>query len=328
MSDLNITIHQMNKNTAINILQWIYEKPYDFYNNSVTQENIDEMMDGSYKYLIDEKQEILGYFCTGKAAQVPAGHKTNVYKQDAIDIGLGMNPKFIGQGNGYKFCTFIINYFFESAPESTLRLSVAIFNKRAIHLYEKLGFKNTSEFSTGTTEFVTMVLRKCSMIIKLEKLAMTDATPLFEFESKNRSHFEKSVPSRGEKYYILEHFLEGLTDLLEEQNRQDSYFYLIKDEMGSILGRINIIDINRQQKVGHLGYRVGENAVGKGVASKAVAQILEQTKDLEIVSIKAKTTLDNIASQKVLEKNGFMRTDLLAETNDIDFVYYEWKIDT
>ena len=46
-----------------------------------------------------------------------------------------------------------------------LRLTVALFNKRAIHLYEKLGFVKAIEFSTPT-EFITM-LKKCRIPIKI-----------------------------------------------------------------------------------------------------------------------------------------------------------------
>ncbi|MDF2788980.1 MAG: family N-acetyltransferase [Neobacillus sp.] len=40
---------------------------------------------------------------------------------------------------------------------NAIRLTVAIFNQRAIHLYTKLGFVKKVEFNRDTTEFITMV---------------------------------------------------------------------------------------------------------------------------------------------------------------------------
>jgi hypothetical protein len=45
-----------------------------------------------------------------ETAQVPMGHDFNVYQEKLIDMGLGMNPPIIGEGNGYEFCSFIMKY--------------------------------------------------------------------------------------------------------------------------------------------------------------------------------------------------------------------------
>ena len=54
-------------------------------------------------------------------------------------------------------CTYIIQFIEEQHVGSPIRLTVAKFNKRAIHLYEKLGFVSVTEFTSHTTEFMTMV---------------------------------------------------------------------------------------------------------------------------------------------------------------------------
>ncbi len=68
-----------------------------------------------------------------------------------------MHPDYVGKGYGYEFCTFIVNYIKEKYGETPIRLSVATFNKRAIHLYEKLGFVEKDVFSTDAAEFITMI---------------------------------------------------------------------------------------------------------------------------------------------------------------------------
>ncbi len=139
--------------------------------------------------------------------------------------------------------------------------------------------------------------------ITIESLQYKDAGPLFEFELKNRHYFEKMVPSRGEEYYNYESFLKRHESLLKEQSEDLSYFYLIKDQNSNILGRINLVDITKNG--GDVGYRIGEENIGKGIAQKALTMLIQTAKNKGIKQISAKTTNNNIASQKVLEKKGF-----------------------
>ena len=45
----------------------------------------------------------------------------------------------------------------EHYKRTPIRLTVAKFNLKAIHLYEKLGFVMENEFSTDFAEFITMI---------------------------------------------------------------------------------------------------------------------------------------------------------------------------
>ncbi|MGN4125584.1 GNAT family N-acetyltransferase [Lysinibacillus sphaericus] len=170
------------------------------------------------------------------------------------------------------------------------------------------------------------------MDVFLEKLHVNDAEDLYTFELENRTFFEEMVPTRGDDYYYPEIFKKRHETLLEEQALGTSYFFLIKDKNNSILGRINLVEINKYQKVGHLGYRVGQIHTGKGIANKALKLLLAETQlGQDIKQIKAKTTTNNIASQKVLEKNGFKREDTRVEAFEMNgqkvrFVYYTLTI--
>ncbi|MRX74345.1 GNAT family N-acetyltransferase [Bacillus lacus] len=169
------------------------------------------------------------------------------------------------------------------------------------------------------------------MEIRLEKLRPEDAKKLFEFELENRAYFEKMVPSRGEAYYNFDAFKNSHEALLNEQTKGQSYYYLIKDENGLILGRMNLVDIDKTSHSGFIGYRVGESYTGKGVANKALKLLLETHNRQGIKHILAKTTTNNIPSQKVLEKNGFKHIstgneELIMNGNSLHFVYYKWTI--
>lgn len=155
---MNLVIEAMSKKVAEEILDWKYEQPYDFYNNERTDESMQEMLDGSYYALFDEHKALVGFFCIGKSAQVPSGN--HVYTNGFIDMGLGMNPERVGKRHGQEFCSFVLMYIKEKYKDIPIRLTVAKFNQRAIHLYEKLGFVRKDEFKAGSTDFIVMV-KKC-----------------------------------------------------------------------------------------------------------------------------------------------------------------------
>jgi [ribosomal protein S18]-alanine N-acetyltransferase len=153
---MKLSVEEMTKERAMDSLQWTYEPPYDFYNVDCNEETILERMDGSFQTVIDEDR-LIGFFCTGDSARVPAGEDAGVYHGNAVDLGLGMNPEWTGRGNGYAFGSFIIDHILSDDSSISIRLSVATFNKRAIRLYENLGFIKDDSFRTDTCEFITMI---------------------------------------------------------------------------------------------------------------------------------------------------------------------------
>ena len=100
---------------------------------------------------------------------------------------------------------------------------------------------------------------------------------------------------------------------MQEQRDGTSFFYLIKGEDGEILGRINLVDRDVTTKRAELGYRIGQNHTGKGIAKEAVRLLIGQCQKLDIKEIQAKTTDGNIASQKILTGNGFQQESKAVE---------------
>jgi [ribosomal protein S18]-alanine N-acetyltransferase len=158
---MNWTITKMTEDLAIQILQWQYESPYDFYNNELTNESLNELMNQTYIAVVDENKQLTGYYCSGISAIVPAGKEYGAYNENMIDIGLGLKPELTGAGRGGSFFAFILqnieNGNIESLP---LRLTVATFNKRAIKLYENVGFNTQQSFDSNGIRFQTMIKLK------------------------------------------------------------------------------------------------------------------------------------------------------------------------
>lgn len=157
---MQLFIDQMNEEASNDILTWQYDRPYDFYNNERTDEALQEILDGSYYRMNDENNVLIGFFCIGANAKVPAGNEFGVYNEDLVDMGVGMNPTYVGKGNGFEFCMHVIRFIQEHYPNKAIRLTVATFNERAIHLYEKLGFVSEEKFQTLFAQFQTMIRRE------------------------------------------------------------------------------------------------------------------------------------------------------------------------
>jgi [ribosomal protein S18]-alanine N-acetyltransferase len=154
---MNLLVRNMTEKYAKQILTWKYEAPYDFYNNEESSESLNELLENTYYAVLSEEQELVGFFCLGIAAQVPYGSTVGAYNEEIKDIGIGMNPSLTGQGFGTEFFSFILSYIQETYQLESIRLTVAKFNQRAIHLYKKLGFVEKVEFTRETTGFITMV---------------------------------------------------------------------------------------------------------------------------------------------------------------------------
>lgn len=145
------------------------------------------------------------------------------------------------------------------------------------------------------------------MNLYLSLLSLNDVKPLFMFEKENKAFFEQFVPPRPDSYFRYEDFSEILIELLEEQDDRRSLFYLIKDENGKIIGRMNLVDIDWVKKSGNIGYRVGQQYTGKGAAVKGLQLLMSEAKDFGLIELRAKTTKNNLASQKVLDKCLFQK---------------------
>ncbi|MDT0450773.1 GNAT family N-acetyltransferase [Streptomyces hesseae] len=158
-------------------------------------------------------------------------------------------------------------------------------------------------------------------MIRLERLRADHAPALLAFERENRAYFARSIPDRGDAYFA------GFASIhearLAEQETGGIHFHVVLDGSdsssgsgsGLLIGRANLVDVEWDVERGtaEVGYRIGERAAGRGVATAAVAALcgLAAT-TYGLSSLTARTTLDNPASRTVLERNGFVFVEEVA----------------
>ena len=143
-------------------------------------------------------------------------------------------------------------------------------------------------------------------MISLELMSEENSIDVYSFEKENREYFERNLPPRPGSYFDPEGFKEITRELLTEQENHDVYMHLIRDSQGIMVGRINLNVLESDRKTAELGYRIGENFTNLGYASKAVKLVLEKAfHTYGLDRIIAGTAMDNLASKRVLLKNGF-----------------------
>ncbi|MFI6467709.1 GNAT family N-acetyltransferase [Streptomyces sp. NPDC050538] len=138
---------------------------------------------------------------------------------------------------------------------------------------------------------------------ELQPLRADHAPAVLAFEVANRAYFTATISDRGDAYF--EEFTARHDALLAEQKAGVCAFYVLVDEDGAVLGRFNLIDITAEHSA-TLGYRVAQHATGRGVATAAVQELCRLAASRHgLHTIRAATSHENIASQKVLTKAGF-----------------------
>tara|TARA_Y100000588_G_scaffold352591_1_gene405383 strand:- start:421 stop:927 length:507 start_codon:yes stop_codon:yes gene_type:complete len=148
--------------------------------------------------------------------------------------------------------------------------------------------------------------------MKLQRLNKVHFGALHKFEMSNKDWFEQFVPPRPDSYSSFLGFQSATEQLLLEQQRGESYFFIGTFD-DSIVVRANLIDVNCG--TADVGYRVSSSATGKGYATQALNQLVEFARNqLNLTQLTAKTTTNNQASIKVLEKVGFAQVSRDSST--------------
>jgi RimJ/RimL family protein N-acetyltransferase len=137
---------------------------------------------------------------------------------------------------------------------------------------------------------------------RLQPLQPDHASEVLAFELTNRAYFAAFVSDRDDAFF--DEFSERFDELLAERESRGDAYYVLVDDDGSVLGRFNLYGI--EDGTAELGYRIAERAAGRGVATAGVRELCAlAASEHGVRRLRAKTTHENVASQKVLAKAGF-----------------------
>lgn len=122
---------------AKEMANWEYEGEYSFYNNNIQKEKTEWILtfpesDNDFS-VYNENNELMG-------------NCTFYYIEEFFCVGVQMRPDITGKGFGTEFVKAVLDFGKEKYNLSFIDLTVAKFNKRAIKVYERLGFEIIEEF--------------------------------------------------------------------------------------------------------------------------------------------------------------------------------------
>ncbi len=148
---------------------------------------------------------------------------------------------------------------------------------------------------------------------ELQRLRADHGPAVLDFELANRDYFAGFINDRGDDFF--EHFTDRYRTMLAEQEAGLGAFYVLVGEDGSVLGRFNLYDF--RDGGAELGYRVARRVAGRGLATATVRELCRVAAERHgLRTLRAATSLANVASQKVLTNAGFV-ADGQADPGDV-----------
>jgi [ribosomal protein S5]-alanine N-acetyltransferase len=142
-------------------------------------------------------------------------------------------------------------------------------------------------------------------------ISRADAAELADVLTANREFHAPWDPLRSASYFTVESQRAGISDALQRHAEGLTLPHVIVDQ-GRIVGRITLNGIVRGPFLScSVGYWLDQAATGRGLATAALQEISGIAfGELGLHRIQAETLLHNVASQRVLERNGFTRIGL------------------
>ncbi len=129
-----LTFTAMGQAEAEEVAAWRYPGIYAFYDIRAGPEDEGELLDSRHRDGIYFSARVPGFGLVGFAELKPRG-------ENALEIGLGLRPECTGRGFGSEFVRRLCIWATDCLAPAVLVLRVASFNKRAIRVYERVGFQ-------------------------------------------------------------------------------------------------------------------------------------------------------------------------------------------
>lgn len=116
--------------------------------------------------------------------------------------------------------------------------------------------------------------------------------------------------------------LRGLSAEVGESFQPNAWLIV---EDGEVVGLTSLVRTPYVGDTVMIGYGVAASRRGRGVATRAVAELLAWARgDRRVSTVTAETSIHNAASQRVLEANGFARTG--ERTDEEDGELFCWSV--
>ena len=139
-----------------------------------------------------------------------------------------------------------------------------------------------------------------------------DGDELAELQVRNRDFLAPWNPVRGADYFTVPGQRTDIEAALARHVRGEALPLIVLNDDGQVAGRLTLSGIVRGPfQSCSIGYWLGEDQTGKGLATNAVRAALGIAfSEFGLHRVEAGTLLRNTASQNVLARNGFKQYGL------------------
>jgi ribosomal-protein-alanine N-acetyltransferase len=140
-------------------------------------------------------------------------------------------------------------------------------------------------------------------------LRLDDAAALSAVLSSNRAFLAPWQPLRPEAYYGVDGQRAAVAKALQQHDAETAVPLVIHEDSGALVGTVTLQSIIRGAfQSCSLGYWLAEDAQGQGLATAAVNEAASIAfGPLRLHRVQAETMRDNLRSQRVLARTGFVQ---------------------
>ena len=98
-------------------------------------------------------------------------------------------------------------------------------------------------------------------------------------------------------------------------------------EQGEVAGLCSVVRVDAAERAIEIGYGVAASCRGRGIAGRAIADIVRWARaDARVDAVTADTSVTNPGSQRVLERAGFARVGTRTDPEDGEMIC--WRVAT
>ncbi len=155
------------------------------------------------------------------------------------------------------------------------------------------------------------------LIVPNEEYLQSYTEAYNEYVDNNVSTYSFTDTSSGDIFAKFDRY-RNERDLPPDRVGEDK-FWLVDDEKKYFIGEIAIrhrLNDALAQRGGHIGYGVRYSEWNRGYGTQMLALALEKAKEMHISPVLITCNDDNLASARVMEKNGFVLGDKIITSTD------------
>ncbi|MEV2219159.1 GNAT family N-acetyltransferase [Nocardia vinacea] len=153
----HLVARPLTASDAHQVASWRYSGPWQIYDLTAADDLLTAA--DAYTAMADPATDrIVGFFCTGPEARVPGLDED----PGVIDLGVGLDPRWVGRGHGSHFGNAVLGQVRRDHPSTPVRVTIQAWNLRSRQLVRRLGFaecgRHRCAHSGRTVTYIVAIL--------------------------------------------------------------------------------------------------------------------------------------------------------------------------